>query len=167
MSWLACCLLCLPLPACKSETVAAVAIEEVFNGDHCGLPQPTVALISDATQWRGITRAAERFIDENASAAAEQRFNTLSQTAYLVLLAVGSKPSPGFGIRVDGKGARLVHRQLIVEVAPFAPPADSLQAAVMTSPCVVIAVARDERVEQLRVNGLDQSYTLDVSATIR
>ena len=132
-----------------------VTLEEVYRSDYCGVSEPTSYIIADESQWRAITQSDQRFLRDSPATETSRRFQSLAEESLLVLVAAGQKPSAGYSIRVDTSAWSREQNDLVLNVVQGSPPADSMQAAVMTSPCVVIAIGNYHGLEQLRLAGFD------------
>jgi hypothetical protein len=149
---------------CNDDNVDTkkMTLEEVFRSDYCGVSEPTSYIIANESQWRAITQSDPRFLRDTPATETSSRFQSLAKESLLVLVAAGPKPSAGYSIRIDTGTWSREGNELALTVVQGSPPADSMQAAVITSPCVVIAIGNYHGIEQLRLTGFDSELAIQV-----
>jgi hypothetical protein len=160
------CSMALFLCGCNDNTAETgkVTIEEVFQSAYCGVSEPTGYIIANEAQWRRITQGGQRLLRDSPATQTNSRFQALAEESLLVLLAAGQKPSAGYSIRVETSAWSREQNELLLNVVQGSPAADSMQAAVITSPCVVIAIGNYHGLEQLRFSGFDSELAIQLSA---
>jgi hypothetical protein len=137
---------------------AVISVQPLYGGDQCDdLERPTVVWIADADAWRSwygrITSA--RLPAPPPPAVDFSREGVL-------LLAMGSRPTAGYGLSLAEKSAVVRDGVLTMRVEWGEPPPGALLAQVMTSPCLLVkapAVSFDrirvvDRRDRVRLEGV-------------
>ncbi len=86
------------------------------------------------------------------------------QKQRLLIVSMGTRPSAGHVLTLTGKEARLFNETLYLPLHYVEPLPDMLQAAVVTSPCLLITLPKKEH--YLKVLWEDQGFNLLVEEDI-
>lgn len=153
------------LGSCGGTAVTSLSLEQVFHSGYCGVPEPVTTLIADQSQWLAITGADAGLLRDTPDTATSDRYNALVADSLLVLVATGNKPSAGYDIRIDTDNWTLQGGTLLLLAEQSSPAPDSMQASVITSPCVVIAIRGYQGIERLEFSGFADELTIQVPAS--
>ena len=125
------------LLACQTQANQhKLRIEQVYQSNQCPIYEPRLHTINSLAE-------AKKVLGQSiASQLASKLTSGDLQTKSLVLIAVGQKPSAGYGIEFGSEYATLSADTLYLDLNFIQPPAGAMVATVMTSPCAVIAVKR-------------------------
>ena len=120
----------------EAGTDAALPVQALYSDSQCvGLERTTVVWIADAEAWRSwhgrITSA--RLPAPSPPAVDFSREGVL-------VLAMGSRSTAGYGLSLAEKSAVVREGVLTVRVDWSEPPPGALLAQVMTSPCLLMKV---------------------------
>lgn len=129
----------LMLSACRSEEVALTL---VYQSSQCGNPMTGVTLLRDQGQFDAVFGSASTGrpipqIDFNSHMA--------------VLVAMGMKPNSAYGLELMETVGQVVDDVLIVPVVQRGPEPGMMYAQVMTSPCMILTLDRDEVILSARL----------------
>lgn len=130
--FLALCLMVL-LSGCaagRGEADAASNVREAWSGSHCPTDGPAEQRLS-AGQWQQSVWS-QQFESQTLSTEPKQD---------LLILRAGSKPTAGYRLSVNSQSK--LDDVLLLEVAVNGPPAGTMMAQVMTSPCLALWVPQD------------------------
>lgn len=140
----------LSLNACVGVSAGGTdGLSEVFRSEQCGLAEPVSSLLLDPGQWQLVTGAGRPFEAGANSDAVPFPQEAADGHIFLVMIALGSKPTPGYGI--EQLQARRQGREWMVEYLAVTPPQDTMRATVMTSPCVVFSLPASSAIKQVRM----------------
>jgi len=130
--------------ACSSSR--AVELDVVMASGNCQQTHEGVARVtlSDVAKLRGTQLLGGESTDREAG-----------PSPFLIVVAIGEKPTAGYGLAYDG--AKLDGRTLIVTVRETAPPPDAMTAQVITHPCLVLEIPEGE---------LDRVRVVDAAGTV-
>lgn len=132
-------LTCTFLGGCASHLAAtesgAPLARQVTTSDHCGLTAPGVLYLSRADEVDALSSLPAQTL--NLSPLARLDFSR----EHLVIVALGQKPTGGYGVTL--LGSEQVGDELRLEVAATAPAPDSMVTQVLTTPCSVMAVTAE------------------------
>lgn len=119
---------------CTSEPVK---IKEVYASNQCALGQEGVRVVETMAELNAIKAPRARF---DAAAPAEAGIDF--EQHHLIVVAMGSQPSSGYGVVLaDDKGeVRSGGVHLAIEFQR--PSSDKVYAQMMTSPCLVVALPK-------------------------
>lgn len=135
-----------PAPPAEPGDVAREPLsqEVLLRGDGGTFSGFEVRLVREELEWRDVwARIAGRQLEPPAAPEVDFARTTL------VLLALGERPSTGYGLELralERRGA-----SLFVHARETRPAPDSMQAQVLTSPYLVLAVPRHDGPLQLLI----------------
>ena len=122
--------------ACQSleNTHSEMPLRELFASNQCAVTEAKLLPIEDSTD-------ASRLMNTHRIGVQPPRLNIDSGHERMLLVAAGRKPSAGYRLQLTKAGAELRDGVLYLPVTLSAPD-DGYQAAVITSPCLLLAVQR-------------------------
>jgi len=149
---------CLLMAACAatppSNTGAEPALRVVARAEQCTPSQAGARLLRDAADVR---QATQQPLDGDIDPAREA----------LVLVALGTRPTPGYGISLQAAEAP-AHGTLRLPLQYRRPSPDAILPQMLTTPCAVIAVERSPDVRALWVPLIDGGETrLELTTSAR
>ena len=156
--------LTLVLASCGATEQRKLSLEQVFHSSNCAVAEPVGTIITDQSQWLAITGADGNLLRDSADTGASERYQILVADSLLVLVAAGSKPSAGYDIRIDTDNWKLQGDTLLLRVQQTSPAPDSMQASVITSPCVVVAIRGYRGIEGLKFSGFSDELVIQLPA---
>ena len=124
------------------EGLEAVEYEVVDRGTQLGLEGPMARVFRSQAGWREAWSSAPATRVGQQQQGAPQVDQVDWSEHMLAVVALGQRPTAGYGVEVQG-----VERAggfLRVRVAETEPPPDAMQAQVVTHPYVVLRLARFE-----------------------
>ncbi len=115
---------------------AALSVESLYGSDQCGgLERSAVIWIASAGEWRSwYGRVASPKVNPPSPPTVD-----FSREGVL-LVAMGARPSAGYGLSLAGEPATVRDGVLSVRVDWREPPPGYRQAQVMSSPCLLLKV---------------------------
>ena len=153
---------CEPLP-----DDVGLRITQVMQSEYCGAEQPAAYVIEQESQWQSLQRGGERFLPDPSTANSNNHhYAELAEGKLLVVVAAGQKPSSGYRVVVDTYDWQRERDELTLKVTLESPAADTMQAAVLTSPCSVIAIRNHQEIQRLRFVGLDGDLSLQIAGPL-
>ena len=126
-------LACAAGPAGAGAAVEQQAFETILAAAHSGLHDRTREIVRDEAGW---ARLWAEIHGSDAPAVPPVDFSR----QMLIVVALGTRPSGGFGIRVGGVATR--GDRLEVAVLESCPPPGAMVTAALTQPVEVVRVAR-------------------------
>ena len=115
---------------------AVLPVESLYGDSQCGgLERPIVIWIAGAAEWRSWHG---RIVSPQMSLPSPPMVDFSREGVLLV--AMGTRPSAGYGLSLAGASATVRDGVLSVRVDWREPPPGYRQAQVVTSPCLVLKV---------------------------
>ena len=115
---------------------ATLPVDALYSGSQCGdLERPTTVWIASAAAWRSWHG---RIVSPRMSLPSPPMVDFSREGVLLV--AMGTRPSAGYGLSLAGASATVRDGVLSVRVDWREPPPGYRQAQVMTSPCLALKV---------------------------
>ena len=115
---------------------ATLPVDALYGGSQCGdLERPTTVWIASAAEWRSWHG---RIVSPQMSLPSPPMVDFSREGVLLV--AMGTRPSAGYGLSLAGASATVRDGVLSVRVDWREPPPGYRQAQVVTSPCLVLKV---------------------------
>lgn len=123
------------------------SVRQVTQSQHCGLTGPGLLLVTSQPQL-------SQYLGLPAQNLSVQPLRSLDlNREVLLFVTMGQKPTAGYSVRLAS--AALTGDTLDLSVAVRTPPADSVQAQVMTSPCAILAL-EPGKWNAIRLHGLTE-----------
>lgn len=129
---------------------AASVIRELGQANHCGYSSPQLTLVEAVQQLPSLHGGLRSSLEE-----------ALEAGDYVLLVALGQRPTPGYGAVLEQASAASTE-QIRVQLAATEPEPDSLLSQVITTPCLALALPRDgwqSLSVQLQAEGFPMSVT--------
>ncbi len=153
---------CEPLP-----DDVGLRITQVLESDYCAVEQPSAYVIESASQWHALRAGAGRFLPDPSQAdAGADQYPALVDDEVLVVIAAGQQPSAGYRVVIDTYDWQRTQEELILQVTLESPPTGNMQAAVMTSPCSVVALRNYRGIEQVRFVGFQSELSVQLTVPL-
>ena len=115
---------------------AALPVASVYGGGQCGgLERPAALWIASAAAWRSWSG---RIVSSQMNLSSSPMVDFSREGVLLV--AMGARPSAGYGLSLASEPATVRDGVLSVRVNWREPPPGHRQARVMTSPCLVLKI---------------------------
>jgi hypothetical protein len=119
------------LTACSSQPLT---LDPVYQSGQCGVQSKALRLLEDPS---ALERLAQQPFN-GATAVPEVDFDT----HWVVLAAWGQKSTAGYSVTLEDDNAEIRDGALQLPIVFEAPQPDTMQAQVMTAPCLVVAVPK-------------------------
>lgn len=123
-------------------------VRQVTQSAHCGLTGPGVAHVQTGSELEALLDIG----GQNMATGIIRQVNLEKES--LVIVTLGQKPTAGYSVGLESATADRKTLKLAMRVNSPAP--DMMVAQVITSPCVVLAVA-DSQWQRLEVSGLSET----------
>jgi len=123
-------------------------VRQVTQSAHCGLTGPGVAHVRSEGELEALLDVS----GQNMATGVIRQVNLDRES--LVIVTLGQKPTAGYSVGLESATADRKTLKLAMKVNSPAP--DMMVAQVITSPCVVLAVA-DSQWQRLEVSGLSET----------
>lgn len=123
-------------------------VRQVTQSAHCGLTGPGVAHVRSEGELEALLDVS----GQNMATGVIRQVNLDRES--LVIVTLGQKPTAGYSVGLESATADRKTLKLAMKVNSPAP--DMMVAQVITSPCVVLAVA-DRQWQRLEVSGLSET----------
>lgn len=125
-----------PAPA-ASPTPGTLPFQVLHSGSQCGADSASVDRIADAA---GLRQAiAGRMVGATPAVPAAD-----FDTSLVLRLSMGQQPNPGYRLGVIGARLQGAARRLVIDTVWATPEPGRMYAAVITQPCVIVAVPRGD-----------------------
>lgn len=119
---------------------APLSAERIWHSGQCAQRTAGSRWIEDRGALERVVRAAgPRSPDADEASLPEVEFDRHR----VVLVALGEQPSAGYGLALQRDTLDVQGDRAVLRIAVTRPAADSMQAQVVTSPCMLVAVERD------------------------
>lgn len=137
------------LTACSATGGAggALQVRQITQSAYCGLTGPGVSQARASAEREALLDV----VGQNIATGVIRQVN-LDQEA-LVIVTLGQKPTAGYSVGLESASRENKTLKLVMTVTEPAP--GMMVAQVITSPCVVLAVA-DEGWQRLEISGLTE-----------
>lgn len=122
-------------------------VRQVTQSAHCGLTGPGVAHVRSGSELEALLDIG----GQNMATGVIRQVNLEKES--LVIVTLGQKPTAGYSVGLES--AQADKRTLKLAMKVNSPAPDMMVAQVITSPCVVLAVA-NEGWQRLEVSGLQE-----------
>jgi len=122
--------------ACQSleNTQSGVALREITASSQCAVNDAKLAVLADSAE-------ASRLTGAYRIGAQPARWRIDDSRERLLLVAAGRKPSAGYRLQLTQADAAL-HDGVLHLPVTLSAPGEAYRAAVITSPCLLLAVQR-------------------------
>lgn len=132
--------------ACQSGTGASdaggrspLSAERIWQSGQCGQRTAGSRWIEDRAALERVVRAADpQSPDTDAARAPAVDLDRRR----VVLIALGARPTAGYGMALPRDTLDVQGDRAVLHIAVTRPAVDSMQAQVMTAPCMLVAVER-------------------------
>lgn len=145
------------LMACASTQ--AVNFSVIHQANQCGYTEASITSLNSAKQQALVINKLTPFSDESDRQTLRELFTKHAQKENLLLIAQGTKPTPGYGFEVMTKVATIENDTLQLPIRFSQPDKDKMMAQMLTSPCMILGI--DTNAQYLRIE-LDTLH-LDMS----
>lgn len=150
--WIVVCGLLLMLVACR-EPEGQVALTLVYQNQFCSSKMVEFKQLPDQKSLKAAIGASLTF--GKAIELPDVNF----ENSHLLLIAMGSRPNAGYHLELSAQQAALYDGKLLLPVVFKQPSPEMVQAAVMTSPCMIISLPKGAY-RQIVVQSSDESLIL-------
>tara|TARA_R110001592_G_scaffold93168_3_gene270774 strand:+ start:5061 stop:5570 length:510 start_codon:yes stop_codon:yes gene_type:complete len=145
---------CLSMTACSSQQ--AVGFSVIKESIQCRIQQPTIKAISNQQDKDELIKQLSSYKNkENPSNPFAQLIMKHSETEQLFLVSQGQKNSSGYGFLVSGNEGLLIDSTLTLPISFTSPDKNSMQAQMMTSPCLVLGIDSKTQYDHLVIDSLE------------
>jgi len=171
-------LICLPLivalTACQSDLNAVDSTKntntmvtnkhmsaEILGYSECPIySEPTLKLIQKAEDWIELqNNASSRSMSKSAQKDMQPEFDLGSRIG--VLVSLGMKPTPGYALRLENPVVPVENGVARITLHSTEPAPGSIMAQMITHPCLLVSIERDNyKAIQVMIEGKD-SLTLE------
>ena len=136
--------------ACSSTQ--SVDLMPLIESDHCPIAQSGLTVYPDNHALQRAFSQAQAGLKQtlDLSGAKPQKKITLGPQHWAFSVHLGQRPSSGYGISLEKPAAKLKAGILSIELKQQKPTQGSMQAAVITSPCIIIEVDGDLQEMEVR-----------------
>jgi hypothetical protein len=139
--------------ACSSQQNVNFSV--IQESKQCGELSAKIARISSVQDKAQIIKKLNRFSDDKKQ---EHLLKLLEQHAIneqLFLLSQGQKSSAGYGFNVTAKTGSIIDKTLTLPITFTYPEPGSMQAQVMTSPCLILGIDSKVQFEHIVIDNLE------------
>ncbi len=142
------------LTSCTSN---ALVVSQYENQNQCIGQQPMAEFVSlNQIKNSALTFSLSKPVTKQKSDNTEKQF-------WLVKVAMGVKPTAGYGLSLSSQQLSLFNQVATIELQWLAPSADSISAQVMTSPCIYLKLQKGDYDKVKIVDSTNQQrYLLDI-----
>lgn len=123
-----------------SKPPKTVAVQVLHQDTHCdaAVRQPEVRWLRDAAAWRAaVARLRSRHVNGGPQPAEPDWSRQLA-----LVVAMGQRPTAGYGVAMQAAEARLDGAVLELSVVWQEPPPDAMVAQVVTHPCLWVRLPK-------------------------
>ena len=121
--------------ACQSSQESDVPWRSLARSPSSGVVEAGAHVARDGAEWRALWSRHTQAVVQPAQAPALDLERDMA-----ILVSDGEKPTAGWSLEVTAM--TIEHGELVVHALVVAPPADMLQAQVITAPCELVATTR-------------------------
>lgn len=135
-------MLVLPLTLMACASTSQYPVSKIHQSSRCPTQEKTLRLLESSdelahlTMSRLMTPANEKPGDTEVEPDVEKN--------WLVLFALGQKPTAGYSVSLTEETATVASDVLNLPVAVHEPAQGTLQAQVITSPCLIVSVPKGQ-----------------------
>ena len=125
------------LASCR-ESDDSITLEAVYQNTFCSSQARVFMQLTDQQSMEAVVGAA-RMLGEKPELPQLDFAN-----AYVLFISMGSRPSGGYRLVLNESQAVAYDNKLILPVVFKQPEEGMMQAAVMTSPCMIVSLSKGE-----------------------
>lgn len=122
---------------CTSNKPESIAVKEEWSSNQCYDIEPGISIISYDELEEIKNRNVLRPLNNTQPETVDDNFT-------LVKISMGKKTTAGYSIGLESKTAEIQSENLILKVTKQTPQPGSVSASVMTSPCVVVSIPKNQ-----------------------
>ena len=138
----------------NSDALSAATVQSQQSFNFCALAEQkgSLQVVSDANSWQAWQAQLNR-----TSPSTQITIQPNFERDRVVLVSLGSKPSAGYGVLI--KALQFETDLITVDVKQVKPTSGSMNALIVTSPCVVAIIA-NRSIEKIRARDIDTQQIL-------
>ena len=130
--------LTLTVAACQPHDIQdPINLREIYAGEYCVTRTPELRIVDNKADALAITGTNRTM----GAKPAVLSFDDDDSHEYILLIAVGSKPTAGYRLRLQQTQVNIEDGNLYLPVT-LSNPKHDMQAMVVTSPCMLLAIQR-------------------------
>lgn len=115
-------------------------VRTIYNSTQCATTKPGMSALSTQQELDEAINTHQPVFSEKQAQAPRPDFDNES----VVLLALGQQNTAGHNIVLSGKQAQIKNNQLVLPVTISSPEPGSMQAQVITSPCLILVLPKSD-----------------------
>jgi hypothetical protein len=147
----------LQLCACTNQQTVNFSV--VKQSQQCRFQNTEILAFSDEQNQNKLIKNLAGLPGSNAADNLKQLFNIHLAKENLFLVTQGMKPSAGYGFNISAESAILVNNSLTLPITFSSPEPDTMQAQMITSPCLVLGIDSKADYDRLIIDSLELSIT--------
>ena len=130
----------LAVAACQPASTVDYSMSVLKRSNQCAITQPQMRLLMSSEEISALERRLPTSrAGSNSDSGAEHQHQF--ETADVILIAMGTKPSAGYRINVESDNVSVQGATMRLPIS-FAEPNGQMSASVITSSCIVLAVEK-------------------------
>lgn len=137
---------CIAISGCASQQMVPYSVIE--QSSQCRISQAEIRPLSSSHDRDKISQQLKAF-NLQKNDALEQRLEQHGKQENLYLISQGQKPSAGYGFTIESNLASLEETTLHLPITFNSPKKGGMQAAVMTSPCLIIGIDNSVYIDKI------------------
>ena len=125
-----------------SSNTDPIYLEVIFQSNQCGThtSAPSLEVVSSQQQLDLLIQR----LDRHTLGKKRQPYLVNFKKMNVLFLEMGYRPTAGYRLLLSDEKVRLRDNEAIVEASWAEPPADSLQAQVITRPCLIFILPKSD-----------------------
>lgn len=143
-------LLC--VTACSSQQNIHFSV--IKESNQCRTTTAQITQLASEEEQKNIINQLNRFSDTQSLEKLTLLFEQHAANEHLFLVAQGQKPSAGYGFKIVAESGSLIEQTLTLPIYLTKPEPDSMQAQVMTSPCMILGIDSKADYQKLVIDDL-------------
>lgn len=153
-------LVCALLFGCSSNT--QVPLRMVAQTQHCPVKTSGLSVFRSNEQLEQAVQAGAGSLKQRLPSQESKNSPVLAEGTWLLVVHMGQKPSAGYSLSLASDTASVDKDTMTISLQYHQPPADSMQATVITSPCIMLSLNRDDlnplHIDQVVAEAGDQRW---------
>lgn len=135
-------LICALLFGCNSNS--QVPLRTVAHSQHCPVETPGLSVFRSSEQLKQTIRTDANSPKQRLQSQELENFPTMAEQSWLLVVHMGQQPSAGYDLSLASDTAEVADGTLIMHLQYHRPAADSMRATVITTPCIMVSIKKDD-----------------------
>ena len=150
-------LLLINISGCSSTQLVDFSV--IKESIQCQEPEAKLAILKSEKEQNRYIENFSLFKLPETPHDLKKLFSEHNSTENLFIVSLGQKTTSGYGFSMEGDKGLLAHNTLTLPIRFTSPEPGSMQASLMTSPCLILGIDSKAQFKQLVIDKLQLTIT--------